>query len=407
MAGTTTTPRVAGIVGGYPSEIDTNVKIRWVDDLLINMSERSADLLKYLGGPSQFMFNNTKVEWVEDDPWNRRLSLGGTPLSSTTDSSLSLAADTNHRYPVGTILKNINGDAAGEYVRVIAHGSDTLVVVRDVTSTGTTGPAGWAQTDEVIVAGFAMNENDPWVARPTPIFNLPYNFAQVQHVAADVTYRRQETALYGLRGTDLDKIAADATAEQFVAIEQAAAHGARYAGAAATRPAMFGGFVYYITAANGAQVTDLSDAALTRKDIDDKFQALFYAVGAERMAMTILASAWGKRKITSFFSAAERLGPGASYGGVAIDRFRTDFGDVDVLLHTALGQDELYFIRRENNRIGHHGQRGRPHLEEGIGQIAASGLTGPFIRRVFYADLSMICSGVQGEGRLHNFSVTA
>lgn len=403
-SGTTTTPRVAGIVGGYPSEIDTNVKIRWVDDLLINMSERSADLLKYLGGPSQFMFNNTKVEWVEDDPWNRRPSLGTTPLSSSSDSSLSLAADTNHRYPVGTILKNINGaNSAGEYVRVIGHGSDTLIVTRDILAV--TGYGAWASTDEVIVAGFAMDENDEWVARPTPIFNLPYNFAQVQHVAADVTYRRQETALYGLRGTDLDKIAADATAEQFVAIEQAAAHGSRFAGTS-TVPAMFGGFVYYITAANGAQVTDLSDAALTRKDIDDKLQDLFYAVGAERMAMTILASAWAKRKVTSFFSAAERLGPGASYGGVAIDRFRTDFGDVDILLHTALGKDDLYFIRRESNRIGHHGQRGRPHLEEAVA-IGSGGQTGPFIRRVFYADLSMISSGVQGEGRLHNFSVTA
>lgn len=409
MAGTTTTLRVAGYEDGaegdgIPAEIDANVKIRWVDDLLTNMSERSADLLKYLGGPSQFMFNQTKVEWVEDDVWNRRPTLGTTPLSNGADTSLTLSAGTVHRYPVGTILKNINNTALpGECVRVTGHSGNDLTVTRDIYALGTEGA--WASTDEVIVAGFSMNENDAWVARPAAIFNLPYNYAQVQHVAIDVTYRRQETGLYGLRGTDLDKVAADTTAEQFVAMEQAAAHGSRFSGASGI-PGAFGGFVFYITAANGAQVTDLATAALTRKDIDDKLQALYYAVGSEKMAMTILTSGWGKRKITSFFSAAERLGPGASVAGVAIDRFNTDFGTVDVLLHTALAKNDLYFIRREQNRLGHFGMRGRPHLEEAVA-VNGSGQTGPFLRRIFYADLSMQCKGVQGEGRITNFSTTS
>ncbi|MCH8065860.1 MAG: DUF5309 family protein [Chloroflexi bacterium] len=406
MAGTLTTPRVAGIAdSGFPAEIDASVKIRWVDDLLINMSERSADLLKYLGGTSGFMFNNTKVEWVEDDPWNRRPTLGATPLSNAGDTTLTLAAGTTHRYPVGTIFKNIdNSSLAGELVRVTGHpGDPDLTVVRDITAAGAEGA--WATGDEVVVAGFSMDENDEWVARPTAIFNLPFNYAQVAHVAADVTYRRQETALYGLRGTDLDKVSADTTAEQFVAIEQEAAHGSRFAGTS-TVPAMFGGLVHFITDANGAQVTDLSGAALTRKDIDDKLQDLYYEVGSEKMAMTILISAWGKRKITSFFSAAERLGPGASQAGVAIDRFRTEWGDIDVLMHTALSKGEMYFIRRELNKIGHHGSRGRPHLEEAVA-IGSGGQTGPFVRRIFYSDLSMLCKGVQGEGRIHNFSQSA
>lgn len=407
MAGSQTLVRVGGIPdGGFPSEIDASVKIRWVDDLLTNMSERSADLLRYLGGPASFEFNNTKIEWVEDDIWNRRPSLGATPLTNGADTSLSLATGTGHRYPVGTILfvaKAAASGGTGEYMRITATAADAVTVTRDVTSAVT--ETAIAQTDEVIVAGFSMHENDAWVARPAAIFSLPFNYAQVQHVAADVTYRRQETALYGLRGTDLDKVAADTTAEQFVAIEQAAAFGARFIGDA-TSPAMYGGFRQYINSTD-AQVTDLSGAALTRKDIDDTFEELYYSVGGDKMAMTLLVSSWAKRKITSFFSAAERLPPLASEAGVAIDRFKTEWGSVDVLLHTALAKDEMYFIRRENHRIGHHGQRGRPHLEEGIGQLAATGLTGPFVRRVFYADLSMINSGPQAEGRIHNFSTSA
>lgn len=400
--GTTVTLRRAGIPSGSPSEIDANVKIRWVDDMLVQMADKEADLLKYLGGFSNFQFNNTKIEWVEDDMWNRRPKLGATPLSSGGDTALTLAAGTNHRYPVGTILFNAT---AGEYVRITAHdsGGADVTVTRDITSAVTEGA--WASTDDIIVAGFSMHENDAWVARPTSIFNLPYNLAQIQHVAADVTYRRQETALYGLRGTDLDKVAADTVAEQMVYIEGEAAFGQRNVGAS-TIPATFGGLRFYITSANGAQESDLNGAALTRKDIDDLLQALYYEVGGAKMATTILTSAWGKRKISSFFSASERLGPMASEAGVAIDRFNTDFGVINVLLHTHLAKNEMYFIRPETNKIGHHGERGRPHLEEAVA-VNSSGQTGPFLRRVFYADLSMMCKGVQGEGRLFEFSTTS
>ncbi len=405
--GSTVILRRAGMPeSGAPSEIDANVKIRWVDDLLVNMADRDADMLKYLGGFSNFVFNNTKVEWVEDDVWNRRPKLGsGTVMSGSSNTgTLTLAAGTNHRYPVGAILFNVTGN---EHVRVESHdsGGADVTVRRDIASAVTEASLDWASTDEVIVAGFAMNETDAWVARPSAIFDLPYNLAQIAHVAADVTYRRQETALYGLRGTDLDKIAADSVAEQFVYLEGAAVHGSRQSGAA-NIPATFGGLKYYITSANGAQITDLSSAALTRKDIDDLLQALYFEVGGAKMARTILTSPWGKRKISSFFSAAERLGPKATEAGVAIDNFNTDFGQVDVMLHTALAKNELLFINPEMNKIGHHGQRGRPHLEEAVA-VNSSGQTGPFLRRVFYSDVSMVVKGVEGEGRIHTFSTSA
>src|SRR3990167_9087935 len=300
---------------GAPSEIDATVKIRLVDDLLNNMADREADLLKYLGGFSNFMFNNSKIEWVEDDVWNRRPKLGaGTLMAGGTGTgTLVLAAGTNHRYPIGTILFNVT---KGEHVRIEAHdsGGANVTVRRDIAAAVDEATTSWLSTDEVITAGFAMNETDAWTARPTAIFNLPLNLAQIASVAADVTYRRQETALYGLRGTDLDKVSADTVAEQFVYLEEAAAHGARQSGAA-NIPATFGGLRFYITSANGAQITDLNGAALTSKDIDDMLQALYYEVGAAKMARTIIVSAWGKRKISSFLSAAERLRPGAPAAG--------------------------------------------------------------------------------------------
>lgn len=397
MSGTNLTMRVAGVPSGYPAEIDSNVKVRFVAPLLTNMSERSVDLLKYLGGVEQFPYDNTKVEWVEDDVWNRRPSLTGTPLASA-GTNLTVTGQ-SHRYPIGTVFFNVT---KGEYVRVNAvPDANSLTVTRDLGTVLGSTPA-WASTDEVIVAAFTMQEDDNWTYRPTSIFNLPYNLSQVQHVAVQASYRRMETRLYGLQGSDLDMQAANTVAEQFVSIEQAAIHGTRFAGSASV-PSMTGGLKFYVTSANGATVTDLSSAALTRKDIDDVLQTIFYTVGMERIARTIITSAWGKRKITSFFASAERIATGQTEAGVAIDRFNSDFGPVDVMVHTALAKNEMIFIRRENHRLGHHGALGRPHLL----QLAAPSATGPRVQRAFYGEWAMINTGVQAEGRIINFSTTS
>lgn len=385
MSGTIVTERVAGIPSGFPAEIDTSVKVRYVAPLLMNMSERSADFLKYLGGVEQFKFNNTTIEWVEDDVWNRRLTHTGLAAAATTSLVVTGAS---HRFPVGTILLHVS-DA--EYVRVIGHvDANTLLIQRDITAE--VSETSWASTDEVLVAGLAMDENDDYVFRPTSIFNLPYNRPQVFQTGVQASFRRMETALYGLRGSDLDTQASNLVAEQFVGMEDAAIHGRRFDGTSSV-PAMFGGMKYFVTSANGAVVTDLSSAPLARSDIDNALQNLFYAVGGDKMAKTMVISAWGKRKISSFFSAAERLGPqSGGPAGVVVDRLNTDFGEIDVMLETALAKNEMYLIRQDNIQIGHHGNLGKPQL-----RLLPPSTVGPRSQKVFYADLSMIVAGVQSD----------
>ena len=397
MAGTVVTERVAGIPSGFPAEIDATVKVRYVAPLLINLSERSADLLKYIGGPEQFRFDNTTIEWVEDDVWSRRLSHGGLAAGATTSLVITGAA---HRYPIGTVLYNATV-SGGEYVRITSHtDANTVVVTRDIISAVTEGA--WASTDEVFVAAQTMDENDDYVFRPTSIFSLPYNRPQIHQAGVQASFRRLETALHGLKGSDLDSQAANLVAEQFVAMEQSIVHGYRFDGTSSV-PAMMGGLKFYVTAANGAQVTSLSGAALTRADIDNELQDLFYTVGGDKMAKTLIIGAWGKRKISSFFSAAERLGPQASGpAGVVVDRINTDFGVVEILLHTAVQKNELYLARRENIQMGHHNALGRPQL-----RMLPPSTVGPRSQKVFYADVSSIVAGVQSMARVHTFSTTA
>ena len=400
MAGSATVLRPAGYPSGYPAEIDANVKIRWVDNLLVNMSERSTDLLKFIGGPSQFTFDNPKVEWVEDDVWSRRLTISS--ICTVSNTSL-VATGQAHRYPKGTLLYN---PRTGEVVYVSAQAdANTLTIVRD--ADGQSNDAQMETTDELLVQGQVMHETDSWAFRANAIFQLPYNYAQAQHVGIHVTFRRQATALYGLRGTDLDYISANTVAEQFVAMEMALANGRRYVGAS-TKPAQMGGFRFFIkdggSSESGSAITsDLNSAALTRKDIDDDLQEGFYAVGPEKMANTLIVPAWAKRKITDFWSSAERLGPLAGTAGIAIDRFRTDFGDINVLMHTAVPKNQMYFINRDSIKMGHFAGLGRPHLL----QLAAPSATGPRVERAFYADVSCMVKGLEGMGILHSFSTSS
>ncbi|KKL58175.1 hypothetical protein LCGC14_2228010, partial [marine sediment metagenome] len=239
------------------------------------------------------------------------------------------------------------------------------------------------------------------VFRPTSLTTMPFNYSQVHSVGVQATFRMIETQQYGLQGNDLDKQAADTVAEQFVTMEQEMIHGDRFAGTSAI-PAQQGGVFDFVTATNGAQVTDLSGAALVRSDIDDELENLFYSVGGDKMAKTIVISAWGKRKLSSFFSGAERLGPGTGQtAGIVVDRLNTDFGVLDILMHTAVRQDELYILRRENHRMGHHGTLGRPQLR----QLPPSS-TGPRVQQAFYADVASIHSGPRAEARILGFSTT-
>lgn len=404
MSGTVELLRVAGIPSGHPAEIDATLKVRFVAPVLVNMSERSADFLKYIGGPETFRFNNVKVEWVEKDPWNRRVTLASALTGADTSMEVT---DIAHRFPIGTIFYNKNPNAAGitheEWIRVTAHAdANTLTVQREIAIGSATSSETWAVTDEIFVAGFSMHEDDSWTFRPTSISSMPYNLAQIQSVGVQETWRRSETALYGMQGNDLDEQARDTVEEQFVMLDMAAVHGTRSAGTS-TIPAMAGGAKYYLTSANGAQVTNCSGAALTRKDIDDLLQNLYYAVGGAKMAKTILVGAWGKRKISSFFSSAERLGPGTGQtAGITVDRLNTDFGVIDVLLHNAVQKDEMLFLRKENHRMGVHGTLGSPQIR----QLPPSA-TGPRLTQAFYVDWSMVNSAPRSEGRIHSFSTSA
>lgn len=400
MTQTMETVRVGGISGGYPAEIDSSVKVRFVDDSeIINLSDLSVDFLKLLGGVSQFTFDNEKVEWTEHDIWGRRLSShGGLAAAGTTSLTVTGQAG---RYPVGTILIDITV-AARDMARVTAHvDANTLTLERGYA--GTTAGV-WTNTDTVMVAGFTMNEDDNWVYRPSYVLTLPFNLHQIQHTALKQTWHRSGVRLYG-HGTGDADFAGQVTqtmAEQLVAVEEALIMGQRYAGGGPATPSMAGGLEYYVTSGNGAQVTDLSAASVTRKNVEDLMQNLAHAVGRQNSANLIVCGYWFNRKMTQLFDSKERLPPNESIAGLSIERIRVPgLGVVQLLPHIAMPEDEAFFLKLENIKVGTFAGLGQPH----VGEIIQT--SGPFTGRYFYMNWSSTIKGVQGMGLIKKFSLTS
>lgn len=394
MAGTTETTRVSGLPSGYPAEIDADTKIRFVDDQLQNMSNMDTPILKTLGGIDKFTYGNPKVEWAEEDRFDRWNTVQDNPLTSGA-TTLTVETDTAHQYPKGSLLKIEN-----EQVRVTAVATaSTLTIVR--ASSGTTA-AQHAQNVDIQLVGNSAGESDAWNLRTTSIFDFPFNYSQVFQDKVRVTFRRMESNLYGMEGNDLDYQVAKSLKEQMVKLEGSAVAGERDVGVSgSSEPPTMGGLRWFLNTTNSADanVTDLNSAALTEKDINDLLQDMYYKVGQSNMGMTVLCGAWVRRKITSWYADTVRLTQGANKAGISVSKLQTDFGVLDIMHHVSMPKDELYIINPEFIKIGHHGQRGRFHVVD----VATDG---PFIDKALYGDYTMMFKNAAAHGRIQEISTS-
>ncbi len=407
MAGTIQTLRVGGVPSGYPAEIDATVKVRFVDDSeIVNLSDLSTDFLKLLGGLSGKTFDKETIEWTEDDTWTRRptLSSVGDMVGGAQDGNLDDMNVTGqaHRYPIGTVF--VNHSKSDELVRVESHTDADNLNVRRGYAGSSVNASDWAATDDIMVAGFTMQEDDNWAYRPSYVLSLPFNYTQIQHTALRQSWHRAGLRLYGTGSgaNDFANQVARAMAEQFVAIEQNLIDGLRFVGNS-TEPAMAGGLDFFINAAgSGAQITDLTSNPLTRKDIEDLVQAGAYAVGRQNTANLIVCDYWFDRKLRDFYDAKERVTSDQKVAGLDLDAIRIPgLGMLTVLPHTAVPEGHAYFIKLEHIQTGVFAGLGQPH----VGEIIQN--DGPTQGRYFYTDWSAEFKGMEGFGLIHKYSVTS
>lgn len=242
-----------------------------------------------------------------------------------------------------------------EEVWVSSVSSNTLTVTRAFA--GTTG-ATHSNSGAIDIIGSAMLEGaDAPTARSTST-SRPYNYTQIFQETIQVTGTQAATRKWGIddeyeyqKGKKFRLVC--------IELEKAIFNGKRSSTAGSSTAARaMGGFPTFIT----GNVTDLSSAALTEKDINDLLALIFADVGAGMMAQDIFVGQWLKRKISSFYAANSRMDSKERVAGVTVDTIRTEFGEMNV--HLGLYSPAAKLIAVNLDYLGVGPLAGRGFFEE-------------------------------------------
>jgi len=389
VAGTVATLRVTGVPAGYPAEQESNVKVRFIDNVLEVMSDLEVPLLKAIGGIDQFTADNTKFEWVLGDTWSDRGNISGSHDSSVTTLTLSTAIA--HRFPRGAVLK-----LGTELLWVVAQASTTtLTVVRGYAGTSA---AAHSNNDEFRLAGLAEVEGTTITFRGSALRTVPYNFFSIYKTGVSESWAQTEANIYTRRGATIPEMMADTVKQIMVGMEAQIIEGQRYEGTGANDPPMSGGLRYFGTSANGATVIDAGGAKLNRELLNQGFDGAWNQVGMMNMGRTVLGGVGVGRTLWREFKEPQvRTSPG---DGTHIERFdalMNEYGKFEFLgPYKRIPNDELWIVNMAAIQTGKYGTLGRLH-EFSLptnGDFNAQGIYGMYGNKI---------KQIPGIVRIHNF----
>ena len=390
--GTVLTPRATGVDMDESTNLEFSLRVRYVDDMLAVLSDYDVFLLKRVGGIDQFTVRNVKHEWVEDDIWARRFLVA--EALDNSETAVDVPTGTGHRYPKGTLLK-----VDDEVMLVTAFAASVLTVIRG--AAGTTA-ATHLISAEVLIVGYAIQEGAARSLRGTNIYTMPFNYCQIGRQAVGVTYRQQEIDVYGRSGPDLDEKMGNAMKQMMVGLEEGLFEGNRHPGTVTTDDAgTFGGLDFYFNTTNdaNANVVDLNSAAITETTLLDLLQTIFYKVGASNMGRVLLTGAWTKRKINEFWRAGVRQQRAENTIGQIINNIETDFGTIEVFMHTAVPKTKAFLLNPAFVEVGHFGKLGRMHSRD-------LPVTNDTFEREIYGDYTTRIKNVAAQGKIQEISLT-
>ena len=354
MAGSTATTRLQGMPdSGFPSEITGDMRIRVVDEDILDISQvNELQVVKLFGGFDGAVEKaGFKHEWMLTDQWKLRDAVANNPLAvggTALDLGGSATANNAHRYPRGTILQlgENSASATPELVWVSAQAdADTLTIVRAYA--GTTAIE-HAQDVVILVAGFSEVEGTNWTLRQTATKSFLYNYITIMKTAVRGSWAAEAIRKYGTApGQDINEQMARSMKQVLQSFNNQLLLGQRDEGQGASEPASFGGVDFFVNSTNGSYIADLNQAALTLGDIMDMFEDRFYEVGAENVGKTLLMDYWGYRKILGFFDPGIRLETTENAVGLRVSILRTPIGDVEVLYDPVVPRGKMYLLRTD------------------------------------------------------------
>lgn len=332
------------------SYLDTTAQKKVITDAIDIIDPRDVPVIKYFGldgDPGQFDIVNwpgTKVYWLSDD-----LTTIDTAIASNwaTDwTTLNVTAGTGKYFKPGDLLR-VYGAVGGTYeeniVRVESISTDALTVDPNYDGSNPTGEVAASGSDIKLIGSARKEGEDADYERTITDVSEAYNYTQIFQDDLKISRTQQKIAQYGKAG-EWDYQAAKKLPELMRQMARTFYYGVRAEdNTTGAGIRSMGGLHQFIS----TNTSDLSSAALTRKDIHDMMQDCWDQGGNPNL---LICNAWAKRKISDMFEGYVRTTRNESTGGVIIDTIATEFGELDILMDRWCPTDRLYIV--ESQYIG-------------------------------------------------------
>lgn len=274
-----------------------------------------------------------KHEWQEEGLQASIVTASGTFTNSA--GTVTLATGDGSQTKTADLLKD---RLTGEIMRVTSVAGDVATVARGYAATLATASNGAADVLDII--GQAVSDGaDPQSFATTnrsPLFNYHQTFQE----AVTVTDFDQWTKVYGIG----DKFAHEVEKKlkvMAIRAEKAILRGARFEDATnSTR--LMGGLTYFIQ----TNQKDEGGADVDEDLLRARMQLSYDNGGRINLAV---AGPIQKGKISQLITAAQRWypRPATETVGVVADTFRSDFGEVELLMDRNILADEIFYLQTD------------------------------------------------------------
>jgi hypothetical protein len=337
-----------GQINTYSFGTTTTLK-RTVANVIRNIDPQDVPCVSYFGLNNQGKFNlqnfpNPKYEWLMDTLRARTTTVNNSGVLAIGDTDVVVADST--LFKVGDVIE-IEDEKI--YISNVVTSTHTLTIER---GWGSTSAAQHADSSTVTYLFSAREEgaesNRTYYTTPS----VDYNYSQILHAEILVSgseqdavsrygisdqYKYQLMKLLGGAGSGAGK--KGRAGELMIDLEKTFFYGERVERADGTAGAMGGPKIYITTNTKAAGGDYLSQDML-----EDEIQACWAVGGSPNV---IIAGAFNKRLISSWYAGSVRTERTERTGGVRIERLETEFGDLDLMLNRWCPADEVYILQSD------------------------------------------------------------
>ncbi len=280
-----------------------------------------------------------KHEWLEDDVRGTTSLVTDNPLSSGA-TTLNVSTGDGVKFRARDILK-----IEDELVLVTAVATDALTISRGYG--GSTAAAHVQNTTVTMVAPALIQGSDLLGARSTTKTGK-FNYTQIFEEEVKVSATMQSTAKY-TRQNDPEYQIGNQLEILGVNMERTLLFGRKVQPAASTAGSMDG--IRVVVATN---VYNKASAALTQAHLEDAMQDIWNAGGKPTL---MVVNATQQRRINTFLDGYRETDYSDETLGSMVRRYKTNFGQVDILLDRHMPTDEVLIL--DESKIGFGPLQGR------------------------------------------------